>query len=136
MPIQSLITCKNLIEWDSLSKDSFGKIKECIKANTFPLKYFDYEKKLHMMCNTSNVGIGGVLLQGFNIKGKEEKILKNGESTTNGLELIVFFSFILKSLELNNSTIEKELYSTVKNLIFYRHIIGSSPHKLMILTDH
>jgi RNase H-like domain found in reverse transcriptase len=60
----------------------------------------------------------------------------NGEFTTDGLELIGIFSYMLKSSELNYSTIEKEHYSIVKNLNFFKHIIASSSHELMILTDH
>jgi RNase H-like domain found in reverse transcriptase len=45
------------------------------------------------------------------------------------------FSYMLKGSELNYGTIEKELYSIVKNLIYFKHIIGSSPHELMILTE-
>ena len=80
-------------------------------ANAVTLKYFDPAKSIILECDTSGIGVGGMLIQ-------------DGH-------LITFVSQALTKIQKCYSNIERELLAVVERL--HDYVFG---HKFVIHTDH
>lgn len=112
-PLNKLANKGVLFQWGPAQEQAFNTLKE--KLTHAPLLQLpDFGKTFELECDASNIGIGGVLLQG----GK----------------LVAYFSEKLNGSSLNYSTYDKELYALVRVLETWQHYLW--PKEFIIHFDH
>ena len=104
---------KGHFNWTPAANRAFLDIKE--KMTQAPtLRLPDFSKVFEVACDTSGIGIGGVL----SLEGHP----------------IAFFSEKLNEARLKYSTYDKELCAVVQALRYWRHYL--LPHEFVLFSDH
>ena len=97
--------------WTKAASKAFHELKK--KMTEAPvLRLLDFSKAFEVTCDASGVGIGGVLSQ---------------EGHPNAL-------FKLNDAKLKYSTYDKEFYSIVQTLKYWRHYL--LPQEFVLYSDH
>jgi len=102
---------KEEFQWSTTAAKTFKEIKQQMTEAPV-MRLPDFSKAFEVMCDTSGIGIGGVLSQ--------EK------------HPIAFFSEKLSGAKLNFSTYE--FYAVVQSLRNWRHYL--IPHEFVLYSDH
>ena len=98
--------------WMKAASKAFHKIKKKM-SETPVMRLPDFFKPFEVVCDTSGVGIGGVLSQGHPI---------------------TFFSKKLNDVKLKHSTYDKEFYAIIQALRYWRHYL--LPQDFILYSDH
>src|SRR5207244_3482548 len=99
--------------WGPAQQRAFDALKSTLTQAPL-LQLLDFDKTFELECDASDIGIGGVLIQG----GKP----------------VAFFSEKLHGPALNYSTYDKELYALVRVLQTWQHYLWS--REFVIHSDH
>lgn len=117
-PITNLMTKKaGKFKWTDEAEVSFTKIKDALCTSPV-LAMADFAKPFILHTDASDVGIGGVLVQG---EGNEEKV-------------IGFMSHKLTSTQKKYSTTERECLAVLMAIEHFRPYVEGS--KFSVITDH
>ena len=112
-PIRMLLDTKNDFKWTDVQEAAFGKLKALLSSETV-LKFYDSEKSVILQCDSSQNGLGCVMLQ-------EDKP-------------VAFASRALTKTEIAYSQIEKEQLAIVFAMErFHTYVYG---RKCTVITDH
>src|SRR5207237_3330526 len=112
-PLHELTKNGVLFQWGPAQQQAFDAFQS--KLTQAPLLQLpDFDKTFELECDASDIGIGGVLIQG----GKP----------------VAFFSEKLYGPALNYSTYDKELYALVRVLQTWQHYLWSK--EFVIHSDH
>lgn len=117
-PITSLTTKKaGKFKWTDEAETSFNAIKQALCTAPI-LAMPDFSKQFSLHTDASDVGVGGVLVQG---EGEEERV-------------IAFMSHKLTSAQRKYTTTERECLAVLMAIDHFRPYIEGS--KFIVITDH
>lgn len=117
-PISDLLKKnKSKFSWTLEANEAFNKLKSILVSEPI-LSCPDYSKKIIIQCDASDLGIGGILVQG---EGSEEKI-------------IAYMSEKLSSAERKYQTTERECLAVIRSIEKFRPYIEGT--KFTVVTDH
>lgn len=117
-PITSLTSKKcGKFKWTEEAEDAFTKIKNALCSSPI-LAMPDFSQPFVLHTDASDVGVGGVLVQG---EGKEEKV-------------IGFMSHKLTSTQRKYSTTERECLAVLLAIEHFRAYIEGA--RFTVITDH
>ena len=127
--LQALLKKGTEFVWTMVQQRAFDQIKLHVSDNV-KLQFYNANKPLYTEVDTSQKGIGAVMLQGDSIV---PNMAKSDEITTN-LRPISYASKILSSTESNYSNIERELLGLLFAVTNFKHFTyGRLVH---VITDH
>ena len=129
MPLQTLLKKGTEFIWTTVHQHTFNQIKLHV-SNDVKLQFYDSNKPLYIEVDTSNKGIGAVMLQGDSIV---PNTAKSGEILMK-LRPISYASKTLLSTESNYSNIECELLGLLFAITHFKHF--SYGRLIHIITDH
>ena len=119
-PLTNLLRKKVKFVWTDDCQQAFDKVKLLLQKSPV-LKSPDYEKPFKLIIDSSDVGIGSVLVQ----------------EASDGLDHPVsYFSKKFLKYQKNYSVVEKETLGLVLALEHFDVYLGSMPFKIKVYTDH
>lgn len=117
-PISCLISKgRNRFEWTVETDDAFNKVRELLVSEPV-LSCPDYTKPFKIQCDASDVGIGGILVQG---EGESERV-------------VAYMREKLTSAERKYYTTEKECLAVIRSIDKFRPYVEGV--KFVVITDH
>ena len=119
-PLNNLLKQDTLFEWKKEHTQAMDKLAQVVAANPV-LQRLDYEQPYFLKVNTSQFATGAILSQ------KDER---------GWLHLIGSISHSFTPAERNYDIHDRELLAIIHGLRARCHILLSSPHVIMIHTDH
>ena len=127
-PLQGLLKSDSEFLWTQVHDKAFKNLKQAI-CKDIALQFFDSDLPLYIEADTSQKGIGAIMLQ-------PDKKCKNTSTTgiPNNLRPVVYASKTLTSCESNYSNIERELLGVLFSVLHFKHFTYG--HKVHIITDH
>ena len=119
-PLTNLLSKTVKFVWTDDCQQAFDKVKLLLQKSPV-LKSPDYEKPFKLIIDSSDVGIGSVLVQ----------------EASDGLDHPVsYFSKKFLKYQKNYSVVEKETLGLVLALEHFDVYLGSMPFKIKVYTDH
>ena len=116
-PLHLVKEVKGRLEWNNECQQAYERLREALLSDNV-LTLPDFELPFILETDASNYGVGAVLIQKQENKGRP----------------IAYFSKGLNKTEQNYSTSEKELYAIVLAVEHFKHYLFAK--KFTVVTDH
>ena len=127
-PLQGLLKSDSEFLWTQVHDKALKNLKQVI-CKDITLQFFDSDLPLYIEADTSQKGIGAVMLQ-------PDKKCKNTSTTgiPNNLRPVAYASKTLTPCKSNYSNIERELLGVLFSVLHFKHFTYG--RKVCVITDH